>query len=97
MKWAHVDIAGTMESTRGTPYLEKGMTGTSVRCVYMSLFSFVFGMLFLSRFSGLLFRCARRRCSSSLSSSRFCCDRLVASCTIFTNGVSVLFFSSTGD
>jgi len=31
MKWAHIDIAGVMESTRGTPYLEKGMTGRPVR------------------------------------------------------------------
>ncbi|KAH8825577.1 leucine aminopeptidase, partial [Flagelloscypha sp. PMI_526] len=29
-KWAHIDIAGTMEATRPTPYLEKGMTGRSV-------------------------------------------------------------------
>ncbi|KAF8195057.1 leucine aminopeptidase [Pholiota molesta] len=31
MKWAHVDIAGTMEATRPTPYQEKGMTGRPVR------------------------------------------------------------------
>ncbi|KAF8899387.1 leucine aminopeptidase [Infundibulicybe gibba] len=31
MKWAHIDIAGTMEATRPTPYLEKGMTGRPVR------------------------------------------------------------------
>jgi len=31
LKWAHIDIAGTMEATRPTPYLEKGMTGRSVR------------------------------------------------------------------
>ncbi|PBL00091.1 hypothetical protein ARMGADRAFT_1072481 [Armillaria gallica] len=31
LKWAHIDIAGTMEVTRPTPYLEKGMTGRSVR------------------------------------------------------------------
>ncbi|THU84241.1 leucine aminopeptidase [Dendrothele bispora CBS 962.96] len=33
MKWAHIDIAGTMEATRPTPYLEKGMTGRSVRAL----------------------------------------------------------------
>ncbi|KAF9028210.1 leucine aminopeptidase [Rhodocollybia butyracea] len=33
MKWAHVDIAGTMEATRPTPYQEKGMTGRPVRYV----------------------------------------------------------------
>jgi aminopeptidase len=31
LKWAHVDIAGTMEATRPTAYLEKGMTGRPVR------------------------------------------------------------------
>ncbi|KAF5340180.1 hypothetical protein D9758_014992 [Tetrapyrgos nigripes] len=31
MNWAHLDIAGTMEATRPTPYQEKGMTGSSVR------------------------------------------------------------------
>jgi len=34
LRWAHVDIAGTMESTTGTPpYLEKGMTGRPVRAL----------------------------------------------------------------
>ncbi|PFH47788.1 hypothetical protein AMATHDRAFT_66919 [Amanita thiersii Skay4041] len=31
LKWAHIDIAGTMEATRPLPYLEKGMTGRPVR------------------------------------------------------------------
>ncbi|PPR06255.1 hypothetical protein CVT24_000927 [Panaeolus cyanescens] len=31
MKWAHIDIAGSMEATRPTPYQEKGMTGRPVR------------------------------------------------------------------
>ncbi|KAF8630945.1 hypothetical protein AX17_005302 [Amanita inopinata Kibby_2008] len=31
MSWAHLDIAGSMEATRPTPYLEKGMTGRPVR------------------------------------------------------------------
>ncbi|KAA1472837.1 leucine aminopeptidase [Dentipellis sp. KUC8613] len=31
LRWAHIDIAGTMEATRPTPYLEKGMTGRPVR------------------------------------------------------------------
>jgi len=31
LAWAHVDIAGTMEATRPTPYLGRGMTGSSVR------------------------------------------------------------------
>ncbi|KAJ3828003.1 leucine aminopeptidase [Lentinula raphanica] len=35
MKWAHLDIAGTMEATRPTPYQEKGMTGRPVRSVYL--------------------------------------------------------------
>ncbi|KAJ3777756.1 leucine aminopeptidase [Lentinula raphanica] len=33
MKWAHLDIAGTMEATRPTPYQEKGMTGRPVRAL----------------------------------------------------------------
>ncbi|TFK66182.1 leucine aminopeptidase [Pluteus cervinus] len=33
MNWAHIDIAGAMESTRGTPYQEKGMTGRPVRAL----------------------------------------------------------------
>lgn len=31
MAWAHIDIAGVMEYTRGCPYMEKGMTGRGVR------------------------------------------------------------------
>ncbi|KAJ7157337.1 leucine aminopeptidase [Mycena filopes] len=31
LPWAHVDIAGTMEATRPTAYLNKGMTGSGVR------------------------------------------------------------------
>ncbi|KAJ7292609.1 leucine aminopeptidase [Mycena rebaudengoi] len=31
LAWAHIDIAGSMEATRPTPYLNKGMTGSSVR------------------------------------------------------------------
>ncbi|KAG6855847.1 hypothetical protein H0H87_010104 [Tephrocybe sp. NHM501043] len=31
LKWAHIDIAGSMEATRATPYLETGMTGRPVR------------------------------------------------------------------
>jgi len=33
LRWAHVDIAGTMETTSSTPYLEKGMTGRPVRAL----------------------------------------------------------------
>ncbi|KAJ6606777.1 cytosol aminopeptidase family, catalytic domain-containing protein [Mycena sp. CBHHK59/15] len=33
LAWAHIDIAGTMEATRPTPYLGKGMTGSSVRAL----------------------------------------------------------------
>jgi len=34
LRWAHVDIAGTMETTTATPpYLEKGMTGRPVRAL----------------------------------------------------------------
>ncbi|EDR01445.1 uncharacterized protein LACBIDRAFT_186220 [Laccaria bicolor S238N-H82] len=33
MKWAHIDIAGSMEATRPTPYQEKGMTGRPVRAL----------------------------------------------------------------
>ncbi|KAG6329095.1 hypothetical protein ID866_9995, partial [Astraeus odoratus] len=33
VQWAHVDIAGTMEFTRTTPYQEKGMTGRPVRAL----------------------------------------------------------------
>ncbi|RXW19728.1 hypothetical protein EST38_g6122 [Candolleomyces aberdarensis] len=31
IKWAHIDIAGTMEATRPGPYQEKGLTGRPVR------------------------------------------------------------------
>ncbi|KAG8722522.1 hypothetical protein FRC08_001036 [Ceratobasidium sp. 394] len=31
VRWAHVDIAGSMEATRGEVYQEKGMTGRPVR------------------------------------------------------------------
>ncbi|KAG2108821.1 peptidase M17, leucyl aminopeptidase [Suillus cothurnatus] len=31
VRWAHIDIAGTMEFTRPIPYQEKGMTGCPVR------------------------------------------------------------------
>ncbi|KAG6824717.1 hypothetical protein H0H87_011207 [Tephrocybe sp. NHM501043] len=31
LKWVHIDIAGSMEATRATPYLETGMTGRPVR------------------------------------------------------------------
>lgn len=31
IKWAHLDIAGSMEATRPSPYQEKGMTGRPVR------------------------------------------------------------------
>jgi cytosol aminopeptidase len=33
LKWAHIDIAGAMEATRASPYLEKGMTGRPVRAL----------------------------------------------------------------
>ncbi|KAJ3799692.1 leucine aminopeptidase, partial [Lentinula aff. detonsa] len=33
MKWAHLDIAGTMDATRPTPYQENGMTGRPVRAL----------------------------------------------------------------
>ncbi|KAI0001370.1 leucine aminopeptidase [Russula compacta] len=33
LRWAHIDIAGTMEVIRPTPYLEKGMTGRPVRAL----------------------------------------------------------------
>ncbi|KAF7347209.1 Leucine aminopeptidase [Mycena venus] len=33
LAWAHIDIAGTMEATRPTAYLGKGMTGSSVRAL----------------------------------------------------------------
>jgi len=31
MRWAHIDIAGTMELTRPYPYSEKGLSGRPVR------------------------------------------------------------------
>ncbi|ESK95549.1 leucine aminopeptidase [Moniliophthora roreri MCA 2997] len=33
LKWAHLDIAGTMQLTRPTPYMETGMSGLSVRAL----------------------------------------------------------------
>jgi len=33
VRWAHIDIAGTMESTRPQPYSEKGMSGRPVRAL----------------------------------------------------------------
>ncbi|KAG0692631.1 cytosol aminopeptidase family, catalytic domain-containing protein [Suillus ampliporus] len=33
VRWAHIDIAGTMEFTRPVPYQEKGMTGRPVRAL----------------------------------------------------------------
>ncbi|EGN93693.1 hypothetical protein SERLA73DRAFT_115714 [Serpula lacrymans var. lacrymans S7.3] len=33
LRWAHIDIAGSMEATRPTPYLETGMTGRPVRAL----------------------------------------------------------------
>jgi len=33
LRWAHIDIAGSMEFTRSTPYCEKGMTGRPVRAL----------------------------------------------------------------
>ncbi|KAL4268541.1 peptidase M17 family protein [Pleurotus pulmonarius] len=33
LKWAHIDIAGTMDATRETPYGSKGMTGRPVRAL----------------------------------------------------------------
>jgi len=33
MKWAHIDIAGSMEATRPSPYQDKGMTGRPVRAL----------------------------------------------------------------
>jgi cytosol aminopeptidase len=33
VKWAHIDIGGSMEATRPTPYLSKGMTGRPVRAL----------------------------------------------------------------
>jgi hypothetical protein len=33
VRWAHIDIAGTMEASRATPYQEKGMTGRPVRAL----------------------------------------------------------------
>ncbi|KAI0782880.1 leucine aminopeptidase [Abortiporus biennis] len=33
VRWAHLDIAGTMEATRPTPYQEKGMTGRPTRAL----------------------------------------------------------------
>ncbi|KAI0960807.1 hypothetical protein AcV7_000089 [Taiwanofungus camphoratus] len=33
VRWAHLDIAGTMEATRGSAYLEKGLTGRPTRAL----------------------------------------------------------------
>ncbi|KAG2022409.1 leucine aminopeptidase [Coprinopsis cinerea AmutBmut pab1-1] len=33
IKWAHLDIAGSMEATRPSPYQDKGMTGRPVRAL----------------------------------------------------------------
>ena len=33
LRWAHIDIAGTMEATRPSPYQYKGMTGRPARYV----------------------------------------------------------------
>jgi len=33
LKWAHIDIAGTMEATRTTAYQEKGLSGRPVRAL----------------------------------------------------------------
>ena len=36
VRWAHVDIAGTMEATRRGSYQERGMTGRPTRCVLLA-------------------------------------------------------------
>lgn len=33
LRWAHIDIAGVMEATRPSPYMETGMTGRPVRAL----------------------------------------------------------------
>jgi len=33
LRWAHIDIAGSSEASRSTPYMEKGMTGRPVRAL----------------------------------------------------------------
>ncbi|EIM81157.1 leucine aminopeptidase [Stereum hirsutum FP-91666 SS1] len=33
LRWAHIDIAGVMEATRPSPYMEMGMTGRPVRAL----------------------------------------------------------------
>lgn len=33
VRWAHIDIAGVMEATRASPYMETGMTGRPVRAL----------------------------------------------------------------
>ena len=38
VRWAHVDMAGTMEATRKGPYQERGMTGRPTRCVLVDVF-----------------------------------------------------------
>ena len=38
VRWAHVDMAGTMEATRKGPYQERGMTGRPTRWVLVDVF-----------------------------------------------------------
>ena len=33
LRWAHIDIAGTMETDKGEPYQYKGMTGRPTRAL----------------------------------------------------------------
>lgn len=35
LRWAHIDIAGSMEFTRPPSYCEKGMSGRPVRWVFL--------------------------------------------------------------
>ena len=56
LKWAHIDIAGSMEATRPSPYQEKGMTGRPVR------YALSFFVLYL--FSNLCCQCLGGICSS---------------------------------
>ena len=37
VRWAHIDMAGTMEATRRGAYQETGMTGRPTRCVFLAL------------------------------------------------------------
>ena len=44
LRWAHIDIAGSMEATRPLPYQEKGMTGRPVRyvcCFVLYFFKYI--------------------------------------------------------